>query len=126
MTTDAVLTRLRHALQALALPAETQLGLLPRYAGEVDDLILNFDHWFRAATALRAGSMTPGQVTALAEIERVLDQMSGQGNAHLWTRSAVRDDVRWSHLRRAAQGALRVFGWELAVPPATQYEFIAW
>jgi hypothetical protein len=126
MTTDAVLTRLRHALQALALPAEAQLGMLPRYVGEVDDLILNFDHWFRAATALRAGSLTPVQATALAEIERVLDQMSGQGNAHLWTRSALRDDIRWSRLRQAAQGALQVFGWELDVPPLSQYEYIAW
>ena len=126
MTTDAVMTRLRYSLQALALPADTQLGLLPRYTGEVDDLILNFDHWFRAATAMRSDSLTARQLGALAAIEGVLDQMSGQGNAHLWTRSAVSGDARWSRLREAAQGALEVFGWDLDVPPAFQYEFIEW
>lgn len=126
MTGDPVLTRLRHALQALALPADAQLGLLPRHAGDVDDLILNFDHWFRAATATRTAALTPPQVTALAEIERVLDRMSGQRNAHLWTRGAVRQDIRWTHLRQAARGALEVFGWSLDVPPLSQYEFISW
>lgn len=120
------MTRLRYSLQALALPADAQLGLLPRYLGEVDDLILSFDHWFRAATAERVGALTPGQVAALTAIEQVLDQMSGQTNAHLWTRNAVREDARWTRLRDAARGALSVFGWEIEVPPISQYEFIAW
>jgi hypothetical protein len=126
MTADAVLTRLRYSIQALALPADAQLGLLPRHTGEVDDLILSFDHWARAAAAMESGALDTRQVRALDAIARVLDQMSGQGNAHLWTRAAVRDDARWSRLRQTAREALAVFGWDLDVPPLVNYEFIAW
>src|SRR5436309_9930823 len=48
---DGTLARLRHALQALALPAETQAGLLPGFVLETDELALNFDHGLRAAGA---------------------------------------------------------------------------
>ena len=126
MTDEPVLTRLREALQALALPAEAQLRLLPRFAEDVDDLVLNFDHCWRAATADHAGRLTAAQSDALGAIDRLLDDMSGQRNAGVWTRAAVRDDARWARLRSAAREALGTFGWTLDVPPDTRYQFIEW
>jgi hypothetical protein len=126
VTDEPVLTHLRQALQALALPAESQLRLLPDFAEDVDDLVLNFDHWWEAASVGHGADLTTAQADALRAIERLLDDMSGQRNARLWTRTAVRDDVLWSRLREVAQAALRAFGWELDVPPDARYQFIAW
>ncbi|MGH9750374.1 MAG: hypothetical protein ACRD5D_01505 [Candidatus Polarisedimenticolia bacterium] len=126
MTDEPVLTHLRQALQALALPAESQLRLLPDFAEDVDDLVLNFDHWCRAVSDGDAAGLTPVQIGALRAIETLLDDMSGQRNARLWTRTAVRDNALWSRLRAVAQEALRAFGWELDVPPDARYQFIAW
>lgn len=48
------LSRLRHSLQALALPAGTQLGLLPGFTGGAEEFALNFDReWTRLRQAAR-------------------------------------------------------------------------
>ncbi len=63
---------------------------------------------------------------ALKAVESLLDRMSGQENAHLWTRGALRDSREWTRLRQAARGALAAFGWPLEVPPGKPYEYIEW
>ena len=126
MTTDPILTRLRHALQALALPAEKQLLLLPGFVREVDELALSFDHWFRVAVADPGVRLSRPQREALSAVERILDAMSGQGNARLWTRLALRDKEPWSRLRQAAREALVSFGWDMDVPPGRLFEYIEW
>src|SRR6266540_3154615 len=126
MTTDAILTRLRHSLQALALPADQQLLLLPGFVPEVDELALSFDHWLRVVKIEKALPLSRAQREALSAVERRLDAMSGQGNAHLWTRAALMDGEPWSLLRQAARAALQSFGWDLAVPPGRLFEYIEW
>jgi len=123
---DGVLSRLRHALQALALPAESQLGLLPAFSGGADEFALNFDQWSRAASADRAIRMSRAQRDALKAVEGLLDRMSGEKNAHLWTMGALRSNREWTRLRKAARGALEAFGWGLEVPPNKPFEYIEW
>ena len=123
---DGVLSRLRHALQALALPAEAQLGLLPAFSGGADEFALNFDQWSRAASADRAIRMSRAQRDALKAVEGLLDKMSGEKNAHLWTMGALRGHREWTRLRKAARGALEAFGWGLEVPPSKPFEYIEW
>jgi hypothetical protein len=123
---DRVLVRLRHALQALALPAARQLGLLPDFVPEVDELALSFEHWLGVARAERRLRLTATQREAIATVERLLDAMSGQENAHLWTRRAMRESDAWSRLRQAAAAALAAFGWDLEAPPGRLFEYIEW
>ncbi len=123
---DGTLARLRHALQALALPAEAQAGLLPGFVLETDELALNFDHGLRAAGADPVVRLTKVQRGALDVLEGLIDRMSGQKNAHLWTRAALRDNAQWSRVRQAARAALEAFGWQLEVPPGRLYEYIEW
>jgi hypothetical protein len=126
MDAEIILTRLRHALQALALPADTQLLLLPGFVPEVDELALSFDHWLRMADTESGVRLSTAQRAALRAVEQLLDAMSGQGNAHLWTRAALKDGEPWSRLRQAADRALRSFGWDLDVPPGRLFEYIEW
>ncbi len=123
---DCVLSRLRQALQALALPAEAQIGLLPACTGGADEFALNFDQWSRAASADRAIRMSRAQREALAAVEGLLDKMSGEKNAHLWTLGALRSNREWTRLRKAARNALESFGWALEVPPNKPFEYIEW
>jgi hypothetical protein len=123
---DPPLTRLRHALQALALPAETQLLLLPGFVPEVDELALSFEHWLVMVLADREARLTKTQRRALAAVERLLDEMSGQRNAHLWTRASLEDGEAWARLRQAAHQALKAFGWSLEKPPGRLFEYIEW
>jgi len=123
---DRTLARLRHALQALALPAETQAGLLPGFVLETDELALNFDHGLRAAGADPVVRLSKVERGALEALEGLIDRMSGPKNAHLWTRAALCDSAQWSRVRQAARAALEAFGWELEVPPSRLYEYIEW
>jgi len=123
---DGALARLRQALQALALPAEKQIALLPGFVREADELALNFDHWRRAAGADPGARLSRSQRAALDEIERHLDRMCGHTNAHLWTRAGLRDSPQWSRVRDAARAALEAFGWDLEVPAGRLYEHIEW
>ena len=123
---EGALARLRDALRALALPADVQAGLLPSFTGGPDEFALHFDQEFRAATADGAVRMSQAQRRSLQAVDGLLDQMSGQDNARLWTTGALVNSREWTRLRKAARGALEAFGWDLEVPPAKPFEHIEW
>jgi len=123
---DSPVARLRDALRALALPADAQKGLLPSFTGGPDEFALHFDQELRAVTAGGAVRLSQAQRRALQAVDALLDRMSGQENAHLWTARALVSSREWTRLRRAARGALEAFGWRLEVPPAKPFEHIEW
>lgn len=123
---DGALARLRDALRALALPADAQAGLLPSFTGGPDEFALHFDQELRAVTADGSVRMSQAQRRALQAVDGLLDRMSGQENARLWTTRALANSREWTRLRRAARGALEAFGWSLEVPPAKPFEHIEW
>lgn len=123
---DGSLARLRDALRALALPADAQKGLLPAFTGGPDEFALHFDQELRAVTADGAIRMSQAQRRALQAVDGLLDRMSGQDNARLWTARALASSREWTRLRQAARSALKAFGWGLEVPPAKPFEHIEW
>ena len=123
---DGSLARLRDALRALALPADAQKGLLPSFTGGPDEFALHFDQELRAVTADGAIRMSQAQRRALNSVDGLLDRMSGQDNARLWTARALANSREWTRLRQAAKSALEAFGWGLEVPPARPFEHIEW
>jgi len=126
MEANNSLNHLRQALQALALPAGRQLLLLPGFMPEVDELALAFDRSLGIVRADEGVRLTETQSEALGAVERLLDGMSGQGNAHLWTRASLKEGGPWVLLRQAAHKALAAFGWDLAAPPGRLFEYIEW
>jgi hypothetical protein len=126
MPVDPALAQLKAALQALALPADKQLQLLPEFVREVDELALSFDHALKLLQTDSRRRLAGKHRQSLSEVERVLDGMSGQRNAHLWTRASLREEESWSRLREAARKALKSFDWKLEVPPGRLFEYIEW
>lgn len=116
-TWDAVLDRLKESLQALALPADTQLILFPDFVCKADELALDYDHWFRCALSNSDSRLTAEQESHLRAVDSLLDQMTGQADSSLWSDEAVHVRPEWEVARRAAREALAVCGWKVEVPP---------
>ena len=103
MADDAILARLRHALQALALPADQQLLLLPAFVTEVDELALSFDHWLRIALKDTGLLLSRDRRKALAIVSRVgLNPCSRRG---------ARRDCRGRRPSRRHRRSCALSGW---------------
>ena len=122
-TKSEIITRLKHALQALALRAELQLSLFPDFVCKADELALDFADWYHCATGNYPGDFTETQKRGLAELIEFLDKISGQENAHLWTDEALSSRPEWAQIRLMALSCLASLGWPLDTPPSYAHEF---
>ena len=61
-----IFERLKHSVQALALPATAQLSLLPDFVVKSDELLLDFDHWQECAVTNYGSDLTGEQLDSLA------------------------------------------------------------
>src|SRR5579884_3193304 len=113
-----MLLRLKHSLQALAMPASVQVYLETDEVGlVVDDVAIDFDNWHRCVVGHGANRVTDEQRALLAGIDRLLGAMSGAENTELWTEEALSTAPEWATIRELATRALTAFGWEIAAPP---------
>ncbi len=119
-----ILLRLKHALQALALPPRVQLGLLPDFVCKADELALDFDHWCSTVVQREDWSLTEFQRSQLVALDGALTDMSSAEQRLLWTDDAMTDRPEWQHVRMLAQAALAAFGWTLETPPSYRHEYI--
>lgn len=118
-------TRLKHALQSLAMVAEIQLSLFPEFVLKAEELALTFEHWYLCLRNNDEDKLSEDQKLSLAAIDEYLNQMSGEGKAHLWTEEATESEPEWEKLRELARQALKSFDWELGVPPKYWDEYIS-
>lgn len=119
-----ILVRLKHALQALALPAHIQLGLLPDFVCKADELALDFDHWCSTVLQSEQGSLTEVQWSQLVAVDTALTEMNSGDQPFVWTDDAVIRRPEWQHVRVLAQAALDAFIWSLETPPTYRYEYV--
>jgi hypothetical protein len=98
-----MIERLVHALQALAVPAEEQLARYPVFVVKADELALDYADALLLITDCPQVSLTPEQQAALEDVDQLLDWMSGEKNAALWTEAALRTAPDWQQVRRLAR-----------------------
>jgi len=98
------------------MPGAQALRTLQDDVAKADELALGFDNFHRAFVGTFASEMLPAQVAALRKIDTLLDEMSGEHLAVLWTDEAVRSHECWGAVRAAARDALKEMKW--AVPAA--------
>jgi hypothetical protein len=98
------------ALKALACEPDVQLARFPDFVAKVDELALEFDHWYGVAQGL--SKLTTDQIARLDAIDGRLKSMSGPQSARFWTEDALAHDPAWAELRKMAADALRVLGHE--------------
>src|SRR5688572_12436301 len=91
----SLLLRLKHSLQALAMPADTQLELFPDFVCKVDELALGFDHWSRCVLGEDRGELSERQKSLLMKLDGAFEQMSGGQNQNLWAEDALRTSPEW-------------------------------
>lgn len=117
-----ILERLKHSLQALALPAAAQLAHLPDFVVKTDELVLDFDHWRDCAVVNYRGEMTEAQLRSLETLDKHIENPSGDRT--VWDESALYGHPFWAKVRRLAIEALNAFGWAQGTPPIYAHEYV--
>jgi hypothetical protein len=120
---EVTVERLKHALQALAAPADAQLSLFPDFAHKVDELALDFNHWCDVVVSNAGSALTDHQRLLLEQLDDQLETMSGSSNADLCTELALRKRPEWEQVRILARAVLVSFGWSGNRPPSYTHEF---
>jgi hypothetical protein len=123
-TKEAVLERLKHSVQLLALPPEAQLALLPPFVCKGDELALEFDHWRKVVLHNYGKELSVDQGSAIAELDQKLDWLTVNGEQH-WGDEAVQTSPEWENVRRIAADVLKAFGWPAEGPPSHAHEYIS-
>ena len=114
-----MIERLVIALRALAGPADAQLARFPDFVVKADELALDFADAHLLFAQCQQLEFTRTQRDAVADVDRLLDQMSGPAHAALWSERALREAPEWDTVRNAAKRALRELGYaEGPVPPS--------
>ena len=121
---DALLVRLKHSLQALAMPADTQLELFPDFVCKVEELALDFDHWSECALGNDRGELGEGQKSLLRKLDGAFELMSSGQNQNLRAEDALRSSPEWQGVREIAKAALASFGWNAERPPSYRHEYV--
>ena len=120
----SLLVRLKHSLQALAMPADTQLELFPDFVYKVEELALGFGHWSGCVLGNDRGELSERQKSLLMQLDGAFDRMSGRQRQNLWAEDALRTSPEWQVVRDSAKAALASFGWEVERPPSYQHEYV--
>lgn len=106
-----LLQELRKSLRALALPGPEALRTQPDGTAKADELALEYDNFLVSTLDNFESDFTAEQVQALRRVNGLLEEMSGEENAELWTDQAVCSHARWDEVRRLAQQAMQLLGW---------------
>ncbi len=108
---------LRQVVANLAAPAEVQVAHLNRVFADCtpdvqaaygnDELALEFEDAYLAVNHMRShGEISQREIDALAPLNALLLQWSGEVHADFWRREALFNDDRWNHVRDCAKVAL--------------------
>jgi hypothetical protein len=124
---QAIMTRLKHALQALAMSYKVQLSLFPDHVAIPDELALDFAHWYEVAISSHSDNMTREQQAAFKRLDGLLQAMSRGGELYspeLWTEQDLQVSDEWARVRLMAQEALEACGWAIEAPQAYKHEYV--
>lgn len=114
---DQYYRMLLESIQLLASDYETQVRSLPDYVHVPDEIALTYyDCLLLLEQIEEAGLVTEEQVYRMKAVDMLLSSISGQENAHLWTRDALKNDQVWEQVRNGARQILDILG-ERQQPP---------
>ncbi|MFD1152177.1 hypothetical protein [Saccharothrix hoggarensis] len=96
------------ALTRLAMPAADQVAYLGGLGGFIGDLTDELALEYGDAYLVVRGRLAEFGPAApvLTALDQLLDRMSGEANAHLWTRDALAVEPSWAEVRDLASRAL--------------------
>jgi hypothetical protein len=98
---------LKHSLQLLSSPADTQLGKLPHADHKSDALSLSFNHWRMMLLDNSQSEISAHQLSCLNAIQQKFVRMGSES----WTDGAVSNSAEWKEIRALSTTTLEAFGW---------------
>ena len=122
---QGILERLKHSLQALALPAAAQVLYLPDFVVKTDELVLDFHHWRECAVGNYRAGMTTAELESLAAVDAHIAVPNSIGDRTVWDESALHSHPFWEELRKLAAQSLNAFGWPRETPPSYAHEYVS-
>jgi predicted RNA-binding protein with EMAP domain len=121
MNLSSILQQLKHSTQALALPSAMQFELFPNFVEIIDELALDFNHWFQCV--LQSDNLlNDEQLQALQKLDQVLENLTK--NKQAWSKKALKNGEEWNEVRQFAQDVLESFHWQVQMPPKDRSRYI--
>lgn len=105
----ARLVELLRAVAVLALPAAEQLGWAAARGGRTspDPLVLDLYETADQVSSFRdAGWISARAAERIDALEHAVENLSGPGNAEVWSATALREAPEWDRIRDLARGVL--------------------
>lgn len=109
-----VLLELSHAVVEAAVDAGDRAEARrskPLAPGQLERLVVEFDDAYTIFVEGMESLPSEAQLMSLQAVDRQLAAMVRAQEAELWTRQALREDVRWHETQRLAARVLDAFAW---------------
>lgn len=106
-------TALLRVLRCLSYDADEQLAELRELGcpDVVDELALQFHDQAILADQLHSSNeITEEELEVVRRIDKLLESMSGEANAELWTVSSLKTSPAWMQVRSVAREFVRLHG----------------
>lgn len=116
MDQEQVINQLKFAIQALALEAEGQIASFPDFVVVTDELLLEYDYWYKSATGNFPEFFSEKQIEILKEISLFTDRLPPE-NPNESIKEELRNSVFWKEMRELSKMALTLFNWDSEMPP---------
>jgi hypothetical protein len=107
---------MKHQLQALSMPAESQLHLLPDFVCKGDELAEDYGHWCLVLLGNDCGQLTEQQRLLLTALDNYFVKMTENKGEPLWTDKAITTRSEWAEVRTMAVELLNAFQWPAEEP----------
>jgi len=111
-----MIEKLVDCLRALAAPADIQVARFPDFVCKAGELALDYADALLLAFQCQQLQFTQEQRQALQRVDDLLDGMSGEQNAHIWTDAALGSAPEWVAVRDAAMAAVHALGMRYEPP----------
>ncbi len=116
MNRESVINQLKWSIQTLSLDADDQLASFPDFVVVSDELLLEYDNWYRTAIGNYLDFFSDEQLRILKEIDSFIEELPLED-----LNVSIADELRtypfWKELRILAREALQKFNWTSERPP---------
>lgn len=123
MNRESIINQLKWSIQTLALEADDQLASFPDFVVVTDELLLEYDNWYRAAIGNYPDFFSDEQLKILKEIDLFIDELP-QEDLNVSIADELRTYPFWKELRILAREALLKFNWTSERPPSDRSTYV--
>lgn len=106
--------KIKWAVQALAQPAEIQIGLFPDFVNVADELALTWEEALGEIT--ENDNFSDDILMNIHSLDESILAISGDSNSEFWTDDALRESNKWEEVRSIAATIIKKMSWPTSSP----------